>query len=301
MSYKAGFVGVVGLPNAGKSTLVNSLVKEKVSIVSKKPQTTRRRVLGIVSDAKYQIVFSDAPGLIRADKGVNSFLELEARDVMETADVGVVVLHVDEEKKENLEKVLEFAAEFKIPKIFLINKTDLVEHESRIYKIEDMIKSKFADAKIFKLSGKDIQDETRAEFLSHLIELLPVSPEPLYDVDLFTPHTTREIAEEIIREKCFNLLFEEVPYGIAVKVMKYEELSANMHRIYADIWVSRESHRPMVVGKSGEMIKKIGIESRQEIEKLLGHRVHLELHVVVRDEWALNQKHMKELGYVTES
>lgn len=301
MSYKAGFVGVVGLPNAGKSTLVNSLVKEKISIVSKKPQTTRRRVLGIVSDAKYQIVFSDAPGLIRADKGVNSFLELEARDVMETADVGVVVLHVDEEKKENLEKVLEFAAEFKTPKIFLINKIDMIEFESRVYKIEDMIKAKFADAKIFKLSGKDIQEETRTEFLNHLIELLPASPEPLYDVDLFTPHTTREITEEIIREKCFNLLFEEVPYGIAVRVMKYEELSANMHRIYADIWVSRESHRPMVVGKSGEMIKKIGIESRQEIEKLLGHRVHLELHVVVREEWALNQKNMKELGYVTES
>lgn len=298
---RAGFVGLIGQPNAGKSTLLNSFVKEKVSIVSHKPQTTRRRILGIVNAKEYQIVFVDAPGVIEAQKGLNHFLSQEADDVIEQSDALVAVLSIDTKSEKEIDQILEKVVASKKPWVAVVNKVDLAEVTRRI----QMIKDKISDLKnchgVFEYSetwGKDLKD-INANIFKTLAEVLPESPGPLYDIDLFTPHTMRELVAEIVREKCFTVLEQELPYMLATQVIKYDEDERIPH-IYCDIFVAKESHRAMTIGKGGEVIKKIGMLSRAEIEKLVGGKVFLKLDVKVKEDWMNSNKFMKELGYVVE-
>ncbi len=299
--YRAGFIGLIGQPNAGKSTLMNFLVKQKVSIVTAKPQTTRRRVLGIANSKKGQIVFVDSPGLIQAEKGLNGFLAQEAEDVMRQSDAIWIILSVDEETIENAQQVIDLAASQKKPWMALITKTDITDKQHRIGILKELIGKK--GGKFYSLTTKGNPSESemvRTELIDAGIDILPVSPKPLYDIELFTPETTRSLCAEIIREKCFEFLHQELPYSLAVRILTYDELSHSVPHVAAEIIVSKENHKGMVIGKAGSILKKIGSEARTEIEKLVGEKIFLNLKVTFREDWFANNIIMKELGYVIE-
>lgn len=300
MSYRAGFLGIIGQPNSGKSTLMNYLVKEKVSIVTAKPQTTRRRVLGIWSDPAGQIVFVDAPGFIEAEKGLNGFLAKEAQDVIDSSDALLAVISIDEAKAEDAEKTIELAAKSGKPWIGVITKTDIDAKAHRIMILKGMIEEKGARAVTLSVKLSQKSDEDRQVLLNDFLTLLPESPQPLYDVELFTSESVKDMTTEIIREKCFENLHHEIPYNIAIRIVKFDEIANPIPKIHAEILVPRESHRPILIGKGGEVIKKIGMEARKEIEKLMGEKVFLDLNVVVRENWFENSGIMKDLKYVVD-
>ncbi len=302
--YKAGFVGLIGQPNAGKSSLMNVLVQEKVSIVSPKPQTTRRRMLGIVTKEEGQAIFVDAPGLIQADKGLNGFLAIEAKEVMEDSDFIIAVLHVDAKSSAEIEKVIQLVLESKKPWMAVITKVDIGDFKMRAEKIKDILRSyigknNFKGYLEFSEKWKNDLSEFNQEFYKIIFENLPENPKPLFEDDIFTPHTVRELTEEIIREQCFACLDQELPYSISVKIRQFDE-SESMPKIFADIMVLKESQKPIVVGAGGKVIKEIGSRSRAAIEELIGMQVFLKLQVVHKD-WIKNSLLMKELGYKNEN
>lgn len=303
MGYKAGFLGLIGQPNAGKSTLMNFLVEEKVSIVSSKPQTTRRRILGIWSADEGQIVFVDAPGVIKADKGLNGFLAQEANDVIASSDALLAVISVDEEKPEDAEKVIEMVSKSGKPWIGVITKTDIAEKAHRLMILKKMIEDKngkSVSVSVAALKNDKEANEDREAMLIEFLNLLPESPAPLYDAELFTNENIREMVTEIIREKCFESLHQEIPYSMAVRILKFDEEGV-LPKIYAEIIVSKENHKAIVIGKEASMIKKIGMDARKEIEKLMDEKVFLDLQVSCKPDWIENKRMMKELGYVTKS
>jgi len=294
MSYRAGFVGIIGLPNSGKSTLMNALVGEKVSIVTSKPQTTRRRVMGLVTESDFQIVFVDAPGVVNAKSGLNMFLHEEARDVISESDVLVAVLNIDEKSPAQLEEILTLVKESGKPWLALIHKVDLPElHRPQI------LRDKLEAYGVPVIQGSALSEpaSVRETLLNTLKPMLPEAAAPLYDQELYTLSTTRELCAEIIREKCFETLHQEVPFGLAVKVLKFDEESPIV-KIHSEILVAKENHRPIVIGSKGASLKKIGTEARKEIEKLLGEKVYLDLQVASKRDWQKNRGIMKELGYV---
>lgn len=298
MGYKAGFLGLIGQPNAGKSTLMNYLVREKVSIVTAKPQTTRRRVLGVWSTDEGQIVFVDAPGLIKADKGLNGFLSREAEEVIQQSDALLAVVAVDEKSPEEAEKVVKMVAASKKPWIGMITKSDIVANQHRIMILKRMIEEH--GGKALQVSAKDMDgdDENREALLIEFLTLMPESPAPLYDIELFTPHNTRDLVAEVIREKCFEFVHQEIPFSMAVRILKFEEESKPVPKIYAEILVAKENHKAIVIGKSASNLKQIGIAARKEIETLMGEKVFLDLIVNFKEDWFNNKRIMQELGYV---
>lgn len=294
--YKAGFVGLIGEPNAGKSTLMNYLIDEKVSIVSPKPQTTRRRVHGIHSHEDGQIVFVDSPGLVYAKEGLNAFLEKEAAEVIKESDALVAVLSVDSLKKESIEDVISVVAKSKKPWIAVITKTDLVDKAHRVVTIRKLLEPYNVD--IVSVSLK--QDEYIQEkplLLEKIRALLPASEAPLYDEDIYTRESVRDLACEIVREKCFEFCHQEIPYNLAVRTIKYDEESKKVPHLSLEIIVAREGHKGIVIGKGAENLKKIGSEARKDIEKMLGENIFLDIKVSCRENWFKNDRIMKELGY----
>lgn len=299
MSYRAGFLGLIGQPNAGKSTLMNFLVEEKISIVSAKPQTTRRRMLGIWSSKEGQIVFVDAPGLIKAEQGLNGFLAREAEEVVRDSDALLAVLAVDAAKPEEAEQTLALVKASGKPWLAIITKADLAEKAHRTTILKNQVEA--AGGRAVTVSalkkGRDSAEDHRA-LIDACLALLPLAPAPLYDAEIFTPETEKSLAVEIVREKCFEFLHQEVPFGIAVQPLLFDEAAHPVPRLAFDIIVSKENHKGMVIGRGGEMLKKIGTAARQDIEKMLGEKIFLELKVTVRENWARQAKFMKELGYV---
>lgn len=298
MGYKAGFLGLIGQPNAGKSTLMNFLVQEKVSIVTAKPQTTRRRVLGVWSADEGQIVFVDAPGLIKADKGLNGFLSREADEVIQQSDALLAVVSVDERSPEDAEKVVKLVSSSGKPWVGIITKSDITENAHRIMILKSMIESH--GGKALQVSAKDMEgdEEDREALLIEFLGLLPESPAPLYDVELFTPHNTRDLVAEIIREKCFEFVHQEIPFSMAVRILKFDDEAKPCPKIYAEIIVAKENHKSIVIGKGAANLKQIGMSARKEIETLMGEKVFLDLVVNFKEDWYNNKRIMQELGYV---
>jgi GTPase len=295
MSYRAGFVGLIGLPNSGKSTLMNALVGEKVSIVTSKPQTTRRRVMGLLTETEYQIVVVDAPGVVRASSGLNMFLKEEASDVISQSDALIAVLNIDEKRAEGLDEIIALVKDSGKPWIGLIHKTDLPQvHRPQI------LRDKLADLGAPVIQGSALTEGKLLKeiLLEHLVPMLPVADGPMYDAELYTLSTTRELCGEIIREKCFENLHQEVPFGLAVKILQFNEEDGPTIKLHSEILVAKENHRPIVIGKGGEILKKIGMEARKEIEALVGRKVFLDLRVASKQGWQKNPGLMKELGYV---
>lgn len=295
MSYRAGFVGLIGLPNSGKSTLMNKMVGEKVSIVTSKPQTTRRRMMGLVNLPEAQIVMVDAPGVVQANSGLNLFLKSEAEDVITQSDVLVAVLNIDEKRPENLDAIVEVVRESGKPWVALIHKTDLPQlHRPQI------LREKMTSLGVTVLQGSSVveSDALKDRLMEVLLPMLPESAAPLYDSDFYTLSTTRELCSEIVREKCFEKLHQEIPFGLAVKIQQFVEDDGPMVRIHSEIMVSKENHRAIVVGRGGQVLKSIGTDARKEMEKLTGRKVFLDLKVTSKRNWQKNAGIMKELGYV---
>ncbi|MCE3009966.1 MAG: GTPase Era [Proteobacteria bacterium] len=296
---RAGFVGIIGLPNAGKSSLMNHLIESRVSIVTPKPQTTRRRVLGIKSSNDYQIVFVDAPGVLKNQKGLNRFLEQEALSVIQDSDALLAVISLDTETREQAAEILDLCAQSKKPWVLVISKVDLVKHFSRKKAIQGLAEGRKGLVKILDFST-DWKSEGKEEIFETLVPFLPASEKPLYDLELFTPHTVRELSVEVVREKCMEILEKEIPFQMAVSLRKFEERKGKKPEIYMDLIVAKDSHKPIVIGRGGQIIKKIGMKARQEIESLMDESVVLKLEVVVKENWSENKNMMKDLGYVVE-
>lgn len=296
MSYRAGFIGLIGQPNAGKSTLMNFLIEQKVSIVTAKPQTTRRRILGIQNLKEGQVVFIDAPGLVKAEKGLNAFLEKEAHDVMKESDALIAVLSIDEKDADAVEKVLSLVKNSRKPWFGLITKTDVKDKAHRILIVKAMVEA--LGAKCLQISVLMDGKEGRDMVLDEVIKMLPESEGPLYDEEMYTTENVRGLVAEIIREKCFEYLEHELPYQLAVQVRKFDEEAKPCPHIYVDVMVAKESHKAIVIGQKAQIIKKISQESREEAEKMMGQKIFLELNVVVKENWFDQAQFMKELGYI---
>ncbi len=299
---KAGFVGLIGLPNSGKSTLMNLMIEEKVSIVTPRPQTTRRRVHGIWSSEESQVVFVDAPGLVTSKPGLFDFLAKEALEVMSESDVLIAVLSLDLKSSEEAADIIEMVAKAKKPWIAVINKTDLTALSHRILILRTMLVKHNVPILIVSCENKDLfTKEVRPQLLAEIQKLLPESPAPLYDPELYTTENVRDMVCEIVREKCFLNLNDEVPYTIAVRPIEFKEDAIPVPKINLEILVAKDNHKGIVIGKGGSLLKKIGQEARVEIEKVMGRKIFLGLHVAAREDWYKNNRIMKELGYHHES
>ena len=290
-SLRSGFVTLIGRPNSGKSTLVNQLVGEKISIVTDKPQTTRNIIRGIVTRPEGQLVLVDTPGVHKPIHRMNSLMMKSVRDAI--SDVDVLALMVDASQRfgKGDQFALELVAPLSPTKVLILNKVDrirkpdllpLIDMYSKLAKFEEIVP-------VSALSGENIETLVKV-----LFQLLPTGP-ALYPEDQLTDRQERSIAAEMIREKLINLTEEELPYSMAVSVDRFEESEA-ICRIYATIHVERETQKGIVIGKAGRLLKEAGIAARQDLEKLLGRQVYLELHVKVTADWREDDEALRNFG-----
>jgi GTP-binding protein Era len=287
---KSGFVNIVGKPNAGKSTLLNALVGEKLAIVSSKVQTTRHRIRAFVNGPGYQIVFSDTPGVIEPKYKLHERMMEAVRSSMEDADLCLLMADAKDDPAE-LDMIFTSLA-LKVKSVLVLNKIDKI-HQDKIDQTLAYFSGKPYAQKVIcvsALTGKNLN-----LLLSTIIELLPEG-NPYYGEDELTDMPTRFFAGELIREKIFELFDEEIPYQATVVVTAFEE-KTSLIKISADIIVQRESQKAILLGSGGAMIKKLGTLSRQSLEKFLDAKVFLELFIRVRSNWRNNDHHLKEYGY----
>jgi len=293
---KSGFVALLGRPNVGKSTLLNRILGAKVAIVSRKPQTTRDRIAGILTEERGQVVFLDSPGIHRPRKALNAYMVRTAQRIAEEADIAVHVVddrHAAAGEEETL--VRGIVANLSVPRLLAVNKVDRMgEAEGRRRLVALMGEGLYKEGFLISAAtGKGVRD-----FLDRLFSLLPAGPAYYPEEDL-TDLPMRFIAKEIVREKLFEALSEELPYSVAVTIEEYkEELEQNLIRIRGEICVERESQKGIIIGRGGRMLKKIGTEARLELEKETGERVYLELFVKVERDWSRNETMLRRLGYV---
>jgi len=288
--FKSGFVGIFGKPNAGKSTLLNALLKEKLAIVSPKAQTTRNKILGILTEKNYQIIFSDTPGILQSSYKLHEKMLSEIEQVKQGTDVIVFVIDVKEDVQENLELLKKFKS--KAPIVIVLNKCDKIGKEE-IGNLKNIYQQGSRCQEVVLISA--LQQQGLDELIARIIKWLPDMP-PYYDEDTLTDKPIRFFVGELIREKLFFLLKDELPYHAAVIVRQYKE-ELNITKIQADIIVSRETQKAILIGKGGAMIKKIGQAAREDIEKFIDKKVFLELFVKVRKDWRNNDLYLKEYGY----
>ena len=290
--FKSGFAAIIGLPNVGKSTLLNAIAGQKIAIVSDKPQTTRNKILAIFNDEGHQIVFTDTPGIHRPHNKLGEFMVKTAKDA--AGDVDIVLFMVDAEKKvsDTERKIAEDIQKSGIDTILVINKADKVVKEEILPIIASY--AEVCDfAAIVPISAKT--GDGVEILLDEMKKLLPKGPK-FYDEELVTDQQEKQIAEEIIREKILRFLDKEVPHGIAVQIEKMSELD-NITKIYASIYCEKASHKGIIIGKNGEMLKKIGKCARVDIEEMLDKKVYLELWVKVKNDWRNSEKLIKNFGF----
>ena len=288
---KSGFVNIIGNPNVGKSTLMNALVGERLSIITSKAQTTRHRIMGIVNGDGFQIVYSDTPGILKPNYKLHESMMRFVNGALRDADV---ILYVTD-TVEQPDKHIEFLDKLKmtdIPVLLVINKIDLTDPE-RLEQLVEWWHKMLPSAKVVPVSA--IQSFNIGGLFDRIVELLPEG-EPYYPEDTLTDRTMRFFASEIIREKIFLNYDKEVPYSTEVVIEEYKE-SAAIDRISALIYCSRQSQKGILIGHRGQMLKKVGTEARIELEKFLSKKVYLELHVKVGDEWRNNEKMLDNFGY----
>ena len=290
--FHSGFATIVGRPNVGKSTLLNTLVGEKVAIVSNRPQTTRNRVMGVMGGDNSQIVFVDTPGMHTPRTKLGEFMVKSIEEAMEGIDALLVLVDVTAIGPHD-RSIVEQMSKKKVYKLLVLNKIDLVEPKD-LLGIIDSFKNAAYDG-IMPISAKtgDGVAQIRKELEAHL----PVGPKYFPD-DMLTDQPERDICAELIREKALRNLRDEVPHGVGVEMMAMKKENDNFMEIDATIYCERASHKGIIIGKQGSMLQKIGREARQDIEALLGLHVNLQLWVKVRPGWRDSADDLKTLGYV---
>jgi GTP-binding protein Era len=289
--YKSGFVNIFGAPNAGKSTLLNLLLGERLVIVSHKVQTTRHRILGILSEPNYQIVFSDTPGIIEPKYKLHQKMMMQVKSALEDADVAILV-HDINEPAENLETIVA-SLKLKVPVILLLNKLDAMKDKPMADKLVKQYRETYKGWKVLGISAKTGLNTDK--IMPLVLEMLPEGM-PFYPEDSISDRNERFFVAEMIREQIYTLYDEEVPYHAAVLVQSFEE-KPTLNVIKADIIVSRETQKVILIGKGGSMIKQLGINARKAMEEFLQKKVHLELFVKVRPKWRDNDIYLREYGY----
>ncbi len=292
-SMRSGYVVIAGRPNVGKSTLMNGLLGEKLSIVSHKPQTTRHRILGVLTDTASQVVFVDTPGLHReAGRALNRSLNRAAKTAVADADLALFVIEALRWTEED-DDVLQRLQQQEIATLLVINKIDRVTDKTALLPFIDDMRKRTGCEEIFPLSA--LKDDGVARLLDAIRLRLPVGP-ALFPPDQLTDRSERFIASEIIREKLTRALHQELPYGINVEIEAYHEDQQGV-RINAVIWVERPGQKAIAIGHKGETMKAVGRAARLELKKRLGRPVHLELWVKVLSNWADNERHLRRFGY----
>lgn len=290
--HKAGFVSILGNPNVGKSTLMNLLVGERLSIVTNKAQTTRHRILGIVDTPSYQIVYSDTPGILIPNYALQEAMLAAVKQTFEDSDL---ILYITDtvEKFDKNPALLETIGKLDIPKLLLINKVDLTTQD----KLELLVaqwRQRWPNATVLPISA--LHNFGIEHILPRILELLPVG-EKFFPPDTLTDRPTRFFVAEIIREKILEFCQDEIPYSVEIAVNAYKE-EETMDRIEAVIFVARDSQKGILIGRQGVMLKRIGTAARKDIERFLQKHVYLRLYVQVSDNWRNDAEKLRDFGYI---
>ena len=293
--HKAGFVNIVGNPNVGKSTLMNDLVGERLSIITSKAQTTRHRIMGIVNTDDYQIVFSDTPGVLKPKYKLQQSMLDFSTGALTDADVLVYVTDVVEDPSKNADFVEKVARE-KVPVLLVINKIDLLKDQNELEAVVERWHSLLPNAEVFPVSAKERFNVDN--LMNRIVALLPES-EPYFGKDALTDKPARFFVTEIIREKILLNYQKEIPYCTEVVIDEYKE-DADMDRIAATIYVARDSQKGILIGHKGEKLKRVGQTAREDMEQFLGKKVFLQLFVKVSDDWRNNERQLRRFGYEQE-
>jgi GTP-binding protein Era len=292
VKHKAGFVNILGKPNVGKSTLMNALVGERLSIITSKAQTTRHRILGIVNGDDFQLVFSDTPGIIKPHYKMQESMMSFVRTSLEDADVFIFMVEYGDSRLKQPPEFGKVLGQREIPVLLLVNKIDRCEEKDRSDVLQEW-QTEQGNVEVRAVSALD--DGDVAGILEWIIDHTPESP-PYYPKDALTDKPERFFIEEIIREKILLNYKQEIPYSCEVVVDQFKE-DEEIIRIRAEIYVNRKSQKPIVIGKNGAMLKKVGTEARQDAEKFFGKQIYLELFVKVRENWRDSDNMLKRLGY----
>jgi GTP-binding protein Era len=293
MNFRSGYVALVGRPNAGKSTLLNRLVGEKIAAVSNKPQTTRFKILGIVNRPEGQIVLVDTPGVHKPGYELNRRMMSAVHDALLGVDVVCLIRDASAATGNGDRFVLDLVKQSDKPSILLLNKTDKLADKSALLPLIESYQNEHdwkAIVPISALKGDQIE-----QLLHEMSENLPEG-EPIFSDDEFTDQSMRVLAAEIVREKILETTGEEIPYVTAVVTERWEEEREDFTRIYCTIFVERDSQKKIIIGRGAQRLKQIGTRARGEIEKMLGHRCHLQLFVKVEEDWRDKQRLLNEMG-----
>lgn len=292
---KSGFIAICGRPNAGKSTLMNCIIGEKVAIVSSKPQTTRTKILGVRTGEDYQLVLIDTPGIHKPHNKLGKRMEKYIYTATQDIDalLYVVDCNIKDDELELEKEALDGLKTSNVPVILAVNKIDTVEN-LQLLPIIDKLQSLYDFTAIVPISAQN--NENTKRLLDSLCEILPEGPKFFPD-DTLTDQPERQIVAEYIREKALRLLNREIPHGIAVEIEKMQEQDNGSYKILAAIYCEKQSHKGIIIGKGGEKLKKIGTFARRDIEKFLNAKVYLELWVRVKEDWRNRENFITDIGF----
>lgn len=295
--HKSGFVNIIGRPNAGKSTLMNALVGERMSIITAKPQTTRHRIFGILTGEDFQIVFSDTPGAIEdPNYKMQEMMNRYVNSSFEDADLMIYLIDPQEEYSED-DMLVGKLRRANFPLYLVFNKTDLVD-DDRLNRLEKQFKKWIKPERVYAVSA--LKGDGVADLLTDIIAALPEGPQ-YFPEDQLTDRTERFFVSEIIREQILTQYHQEIPYSVEVDIESFQDSTTKdgkeLARISALIYVSRKSQKPIIIGKGGKAIKQLGSEARKRMEDFLQRKVFLELHVKIREDWRDDESQLKRFGY----
>lgn len=292
-NFRSGYAALIGRPNAGKSTLLNRLVGEKIAAVSNKPQTTRFKIQGIVTRPEGQIVFIDTPGVHKPGHLLNRRMMAAVHDALMSVDVVVLMRDASVSSGNGDRFVLDLVKEAAKPSILVLNKIDKVRKKGELLPLIDQYAKEYDFAEIVPVSA--LKGDAVDELLESIVKHLPEG-DPIFGEDELTDQPMRAIVGEMVREKILASTGEEIPYVTAVVTERWDESDPELLRIYCAIYVERDSQKPIIIGKGGAKIKQIGIEARRDIEDLLGRPVHLQLFVKVVEDWRNQARELDEMG-----
>lgn len=292
--FKSGFVSLIGRPNVGKSTLMNCLIGEKIAIISNKPQTTRNKIQSILTEDDFQVIFIDTPGIHKPKSKLGNYMVKSAETTLNEVDIVLYLIEPFEKIKDSDMDILEKLKNVKTPVFLIINKIDTTSPEE-LLKVIDVYKDVYSFAEIIPISA--LKSKNKEDLLKAIKNYLPEGPQ-FFPADMITDQPERQLAAEIIREKALYLLQEEIPHGIAVEItsMKLRK-DKDITDIEATLYCERDSHKGIIIGKQGTMLKKIGTNARKDIQRLLGSPVNLQIWIKVKKDWRDSDFLLKNFGY----